>query len=372
MLGAFHTSIRTDGVAVVEPRLGQVHRCRKVVVVPCGGLSNRTRRVSLKYHAASRDVSDFEGTSKVIIMECDGVLVDIHNHGHRKAFNLAFEEMGYSCSQWSPHIYYDLLRFGDSTGPGLVKTYYEMVGWPIMLSTSDRPAFVEKIYAIKQRIFKELVQNRDIPLRDGVVHFLTDALEMDAKLVALAATASAPGDGVISAVMDILGEDIASRVQCLSPEDSHEEENEDDSEEGEVSFDQLVAQVQGKGKVQSASSFVRAINLQSRGVGMRVDSTLFAGAGSYGYVSSSYFAAVVAANSGTSKSSALVAVSNGLMESAKGAGMFTAGVPPSLAARGGYTAMDAGYDGFGAGGGLTWRRLNSILDSRMKSESEQN
>ena len=68
------------------------------------------------------------------LAENDGVLVDVHNHGHRRAFNQAFDEMGYSCSQWSPHIYYDLLRFGDSTGEGLVKAYFEMVGWPIMLA----------------------------------------------------------------------------------------------------------------------------------------------------------------------------------------------------------------------------------------------
>jgi len=27
----------------------------------------------------------------VVVVECDGILVDIHNTGHRKAFNLAFE-----------------------------------------------------------------------------------------------------------------------------------------------------------------------------------------------------------------------------------------------------------------------------------------
>jgi hypothetical protein len=71
--------------------------------------------------------SRVDATNTVIIMENDGVLVDIHNHGHRRAFNEAFDEMGYSCSQWSPHIYYDLLRFGDSTGEGLIRAYYDMV-----------------------------------------------------------------------------------------------------------------------------------------------------------------------------------------------------------------------------------------------------
>lgn len=303
----------------------------------------------------------------MVILECDGILVDIHNHGHRRAFNLAFEEMGYSCSQWSPHIYYDLLRFGDSTGPGLVRAYYDMVGWPLMLSTSDRPAFVDKIYGIKQRIFSQIVKSRDLPLREGVEEFLRNAIESDARLVALAATASAPEDGVLPAVMDILGEDVSQRIQCLSLTPNQSEENEEDVAEGDVSFEQLVAQVQGKGKVMSASSFVKAINLQSRGVGMRVDASMLSGV--LGSVSPSYFSAVIATNGGSASSSALVAVSNGLMECAKGAGLFTAGVPPSLTARGGYTAMDASFDGFGAGGGLTWKRLSRALDSRMNNDT---
>lgn len=311
------------------------------------------------------EVQDQGEVNKVVILECDGILVDIHNHGHRRAFNMAFEEMGYSCSQWSPHIYYDLLRFGDSTGPGLVRAYYDMVGWPLMLSTSDRPAFVDKIYGIKQRIFQELVASRDLPLREGVEAFLREALEADARLVALSATASAPEDGVLQAVMDILGEDVSERMQCLSLSQGQPDQEDEDDMEGDVSFEQLVAQVQGKGKVLSASSFVRAINLQSRGVGMRVDASLLSGIS--GSVSPLYFSAVIATNGGNAKSSALVAVSNGLMECAKGAGLFTAGVPPSLTARGGYTAVDASYDGFGAGGGLTWKRLSRALESRMNA-----
>lgn len=304
--------------------------------------------------------------SRVIILECDSVLVDIHNSGHRRAFNMAFEEMGYSCSQWSAPIYYDLLRFGDSSGPGLVKTYYEMVGWPIMLSSADRGDFVEKIYATKERIFHELVRDRDIPLRQGVEEFVDDALKDGVHLVLLAATASPPGEGVADAVLDILGPDRASKIECLSAVKGDEEEEEQAIDmDDTMPLDQLLKQATGKGRVQSASSFVRAINLQSRGVGMRVDSTLFATSGSS--VSPSYFAAIIAAHGASSASSAFVGANNSLMESAKGAGLYTAGVPPSLAARGGYTAMDSSYDGFGAGSGLTWRRLKSILESRMNS-----
>lgn len=37
------------------------------------------------------DSSNVPQSLAVVVLECDGILVDIHNTGHRKAFNLAFE-----------------------------------------------------------------------------------------------------------------------------------------------------------------------------------------------------------------------------------------------------------------------------------------
>ena len=64
----------------------------------------------------------------------------------------------------------------------------------------------------------------------------------------------------------------------------------------------------------------------------------------------------------------MVAASHSLMSAAKSCGVLVAGVPPSLAKRGGYSAMDAGFDGFGAGGGLTWRKAKIMLDARKNKE----
>lgn len=302
------------------------------------------------------------------------------------------QEMGYSCSHWSRPVYFDLLRFGDSTGPGLIKTYFDMVGWPIMLSTSDRSAFVDKIYAAKQRIFKDIIAQRQLDLREGVVSFIDDLIQDGICPVVIAGTASAPEDGVLECVLSLLGEERSSKIQSLTPTMSSNEEDEyiseqekgfiisdtneignqgrqGQEEEGNdamMSFEQLIAQAQGKAKAQAAQSFARAINLQNRGVGMRVDPTLFAIQQRARSISPAYFAAIVAAKGGTAKSSVLVAASNTLMQAAKGAGLYTAGVPPSLAARGGYTAMDASFDGFGPGGGITWRKLKFILEAREK------
>jgi len=353
---------------IANPKLARRSLSRNLPVSASpwhGTASSRLRELGSR--AALCVGSSAQGTETVVIIENDGVLVDLHTHGHRKAFNLAFDEMGYSCSQWSPHIYYDLLRFGDGTGEGLVRAYYDMVrlspshspshspssalplsqspalsrssvvvrqvGWPIMLSTSDRPAFVEKIYSIKKQKFADIVDTRDFPLREGVKEFIEEADKAGARLVVLSGTVSDPKDHVVDAVLDLLGDALRDNIQVLNAGDVSNGGEDDDEE---LSFEQMVAQVQGKGKAKSAASFVRAVNLQSRGMGVRVDASV------------------------------LVAVSNSLMSSAKSAGLFTCGVPPSLQGRGGYTAADGIFDGFGAGGGLTWRRLSKSLAARRQ------
>lgn len=161
-----------------------------------------------------RASADGEGQASAgpygLILECDGVVLDTHLDGHREAFNRAFQvggagicvqrgrvvaagrrpflngghywagharetltpapllqEIGYDCVQWSPAVYYDLLRWGDGTGQGLIRAYFSKLGWPLMLGSKDRPAFVEKVYAGKQRQLRTMVQKGEIPLRPG-------------------------------------------------------------------------------------------------------------------------------------------------------------------------------------------------------------
>jgi hypothetical protein len=253
---------------------------------------------------------------------------------------------------------------GDSTGPGLIKTYYEMMGWPMMLATSDRAAFVDKVYAAKNRILKEMVAAADIPLRDGAARFVDDLLEAGVRPVVVAGTASSPGDSVVSAAMMALGPNRAFQLQVLTLGEEPRGGGEGGSSAGEPSLEQVVADAQSKAKTQVAASFARSINLQNIGQGLRVDPNLIAAQGRAGLVTGAYMGAIISAMGCTASRSVLVAASHSLMEAGKGAGMMTAGVPPALAARGGYTAMDARFDGIGAGGGLTWRKLKGMLDAR--------
>ncbi len=48
-------------------------------------------------------------------------------------------------------------------------------------------------------------------------------------------------------------------------------------------------------------------------------------------------------------------------QATRSAGMLSVAVPPALSARGTFSNADAFFDGFGPGGGITWRRLEGLL-----------
>jgi len=223
-----------------------------------------------------------------------------------------------------------------------------------------------------------MVSSASIPLREGVAQFIDDLLEDGVCPVVLAGTASAPGDSVVSCAMMNLGPNRAFKMQVLTlgerDEDSEEgqgagsenlEENGKDAPgHAKMSFEQQVLAAQNAAKSKVATSFARSINLQNLGVGMRVDPSLLAAQQRAGLSSPGLFSAISSVmGCGSSDSTILIAASNSLMEAAKAAGITTAGMPPSLSARGGFSAMDWRFDGFGAGS-LTWKRLKSMTETK--------
>eukprot|EP00983_Pelagomonas_calceolata_P057623 1145149-Pelagomonas_calceolata.AAC.5 len=81
----------------------------------------------------------------LLARKLDGAVVDLHHDGHRVAFNRAFESLGFECVNWPAHVYNDLLGRGDGTPEGFIAAYFEMMGWPEMMATSDRPRFLTKV-----------------------------------------------------------------------------------------------------------------------------------------------------------------------------------------------------------------------------------
>jgi hypothetical protein len=160
------------------------------------------------------------------------------------------------------------LHLGDGTGPGLVKTYYEMVGWPMMLPSSERGAFVDKILSTKARMLQQMVQAGEVPLRDGVAEVIDDALADGARVVVLAATASSPEDSLVSSAMLNLGPRRAFQIHTLTVGGVVDEEAEEgaagsrDEGDGEgggtsLTFEQQVSSARANMKSTVARSFAR-------------------------------------------------------------------------------------------------------------------
>lgn len=373
--------------SVIKPHQTPAKVCTRVIFKPLNPHNlqptqihqHSTKKRSTLRCRASPDTSN-DADNWALFIECDGALLDAHNSGHRVAFNQAFIDIGYNCVDWTPKIYNDLIRLGDGTGEGLIRIYYEMMGWPMMLPTKERQAFTKKVHAEKCRVMAQMAAKGEIPLRPGVAEFIDEALAEGVKIGVITCTASAPEDSLLSSAMLNLGPSRASKLQILGAgalgsqdddennDDATESSNNTDTTEDQFSIEAL-DRLAAKAKSVTASSFVRAMNLNGKGLGVTVDPALLAARIRGGlHASPSYLAAVLATFGVPASRAAMVSASHSLMVSAAAVGIFNAGVPPSFAGRGGYSAMDAGFDGFGRGGGVYWEKVKLMSRSKQAKQ----
>lgn len=47
---------------------------------------------------------------------------------HGANLTAALQEIGHDCTNWSPAVFYDLMRLGDGTGEGVIAAYYNIRG----------------------------------------------------------------------------------------------------------------------------------------------------------------------------------------------------------------------------------------------------
>jgi hypothetical protein len=143
----------------------------------------------------------------LLLLECDGVVLDAHNDAHRVAFNRAFTTLGHPATTWTPSLYADLLRVGDGTPEGLLAAYYGTVGWPDSLdgesgSPAVRQAWADAVRTAKAAALSVMVAEPGaIPLRAGLLDLVDEAVAGGAVLGLIAATASAPGEKLASAAL---------------------------------------------------------------------------------------------------------------------------------------------------------------------------
>jgi len=151
-----------------------------------------------------------------VVIETDTIAIDTHNDGHRVAFNKAFDDLGLSCASWPPNVYMDLRRAADGTALGMIRLYFETVGWPTFLPNAEHKSFAEQILKQKDKAFRQLLKEGQIPLRQGVTQFVDDALADGVNIALLCGTNSVKEDDVGSAAAYSFGIQRARHMQIIN------------------------------------------------------------------------------------------------------------------------------------------------------------
>ena len=247
---------------------------------------------------------------------------------------------------WTPALYYDLICTGDGTGEGLVAVYFNTVGWPTMLATSDRQAFAERVHELKKKHLRLLAENGEIPLRKGVIDLVDEALGNGVRVAILAGTQSAPEDMLGEAALRAFGRERDVSVFVVPGSSPENGDSDGDGEEGSVpssssssssaaaaaaatspeTMEAGFAAAAAKLKAQGAAAFVRSV-AASRAAdgddgGVVMDPALLAASRrtvATG-VTPTWLAAAAAAMGARGARCAVVAANSGTLEAARGAG----------------------------------------------------
>jgi HAD superfamily hydrolase (TIGR01509 family) len=132
---------------------------------------------------------------EALIFDCDGVLVDTERDGHRVAFNRAFKEAGLT-AEWSVERYGELLK--TAGGKERMRRHFEETGWPV--SEPERDGLIKQLHELKTRIFMELIETGELPLRPGIARIVDEAINAGVKL----AVCSTSNEKAVQRVVDVM------------------------------------------------------------------------------------------------------------------------------------------------------------------------
>ncbi|NCO76190.1 MAG: HAD-IA family hydrolase [Cyanobacteria bacterium] len=151
-------------------------------------------------------------TLKALIFDVDGTLAQTEKHGHRVAFNLAFQKAGLSW-QWDIDLYGDLLEIGG--GKERLRHYITHY-LPEFTINEPLDQFILSLHRQKTIYYRQLLVNNAIPLRLGVKRLITEAYNQNIKL-AIASTASLEN---VKALLDTsLGEEMSKYFEVIAAGD---------------------------------------------------------------------------------------------------------------------------------------------------------
>ncbi|XP_042060021.1 CBBY-like protein isoform X2 [Salvia splendens] len=131
------------------------------------------------------------------------VLMDVYRLCNRQAFNAAFKKLGLDCANWSEPVYLDLLRRSVGDEERMLILFFNRIGWPTSVATSEKGSFMKNVLREKKNALVDLVASNEFSLRPGAEEFIDKACE-EAVPVAILTANSISGEKVASDLLEVL------------------------------------------------------------------------------------------------------------------------------------------------------------------------
>ncbi|KAM1123089.1 hypothetical protein ACFX13_004606 [Malus domestica] len=149
-----------------------------------------------------------------VLLEVDGVLMDAYLLGNLQSFNAAFKKLGHHCTNWTEPVYLDLLRENAGDEEKMVNLYFNRIGWPSSLPTTEKESFVKNVLQNKKIAMDEFLMSESLTLRPGVEEFIDDAYKEGVPVVVLT-TYSKSGNQIARSIVEKLGEERVSKLKIV-------------------------------------------------------------------------------------------------------------------------------------------------------------
>jgi HAD superfamily hydrolase (TIGR01509 family) len=132
---------------------------------------------------------------EAILWDVDGTLAETECDGHLVAMNAAFEQLGVPW-RWSEERYGELLRVAG----GFERLLFDMESRPLAPTATDgRRALAQRIHALKNQCYKELVASGTVPLRPGVRELFDECSAAGVRMAIVTTTSRGNVDALLSA-----------------------------------------------------------------------------------------------------------------------------------------------------------------------------
>ncbi|KAK3137093.1 hypothetical protein QOZ80_5BG0447780 [Eleusine coracana subsp. coracana] len=181
--------------------------------------SSSGRRISMAPLRCSLSPSEDTSTPELaVLMEVEGVLADVYRFGNRQAFNVAFQSLGLDCANWTEPIYADLVRKSGGDEERMLVLFFDRIGWPTSLPTSEKGSFIKSVFREKLKALEQFSAFDSLPLRPGVEKFIDDAIS-DGVPVAILATYGRNGEKISRSIIEKLGPERISKIKIVGKEE---------------------------------------------------------------------------------------------------------------------------------------------------------